>query len=890
MSKKRVVQFLLALFLMGDAFVLYAQPGGGPGGRPMGPPPGGFNGRRPSASERERFRRQMEAERAAEKAQEVKQKKNVKEGDVFKVIGVLQDSVSGEPVAFVNLAILDAEDSSMVKGSITDINGAFELKGVPQGEYLLRISAIGYKNLMMPVTVTNNTALGTIKMQPGATTLKEVKVTAQRPLYAMDGEKLVYNVAEDPTVQTGTTSDALQNAPGVEVDIEGNITLRGVSSVEIWVNDKPSKLTAENLKTYLETLPANALDRIETITNPSAKYATSAEAVINIITSAYIKSNHFISFGVNGATQPSVSPWLSYTWANERLSINVFASGRYNYNKNTGWNKTTYRRDSDSGVKGEYDTTATENYESESNSRRFSGNLFANINYEIDSMTDISFFGSYNYSYNTSFSALQRGRVNFLDEGRQSYFYVDTNDNLGSSGFGMAGVDFTHKFDKNGHNIRASIHENFSGGNSENDFIRLFSRPDSTYTLGTNYDKAYIDNNSRNSLSADVRYNLPYSENGEFSFGASYGIDGIWRNYNVYDDFSFNAQYDYLRSYSFWDHEQRVEGDVEWTRRWGGFTLELGLGATYDNVNFAYKGSEKYPFTNDDTVYNFLTYTPSIHLSYRTEDMHNFKLTYTLRMSHAGEEQLTTYKRYTLDSYSTGNRNLDFSYTHNAELGWSKYFMSFGNVGLEGYARYSANEIDNLTSSTEEDDPVLNRIVQFSQPFNMGSSYRVGASANVMFRPSGFINVRLYANVFDYGYRLDQGARGVLENHKLSYSIRLNTWAKIFDRFQIFASANYSSPTISLAAERKARYYLNFGVRADFFKRKMSAYINVQDIFNWGKTVGSGSINTNPYLLSESNSYTINSRYISAGITFRFGKMELERSSKSGSDDPSSSL
>ena len=216
--------------------------------------------------------------------------------------------------------------------------------------------------------------------------------------------------------------------------------------------------------------------------------------------------------------------------------------------------------------------------------------------------------------------------------------------------------------------------------------------------------------------------------------------------------------------------------------------------------------------------------------------------------------------------------------------------MSFGNVGLEGYARYSANEIDNLTSSTEDDDPILNRIVQFSQPFNMGSSYRFGGSANVMFRPSGFINVRLYANVFDYGYRLDRGARGVLENHKVSYSIRLNTWAKVWNNYQIFASANYSSPTISLAAERKARYYLNFGVRADFFKRKMSVFVNVQDIFNWGKTVGSGSTNTNPYLLSESNSYTINSRYISAGLTFRFGKMELERSTKSGSDDPATSL
>ena len=887
MNKKNLLKLLFALMVIGAPVFGFAQPGG-PGGRPMGPPPGGFNGRRPSASDMERMRRRMESERAAEKAQEVKQKRNVKEGDVFKVVGVLQDSATGEPVAFVNLAILDTADSALVKGSITDINGAFEIKGVPQGEYLLRVSAIGYKNFLIPITVSNNTALGTLKMQPGATTLKEVKIKAQRPLYAMDGEKLVYNVAEDPTVQTGTTSDALQNAPGVEVDIEGNITLRGVSSVEIWVNDKPSKFTAENLKTYLETLPANALDRIETITNPSAKYATSAEAVINIITSAYIKSNHFISFGVNGSLQPSVSPWVSYTWAKERLSINLFASGRYNYNENTGWNRTTYRRDGREA--GQYDTTATEHYDSESNSSRLSGNIFANINYEIDTMTDISFFGSYNISQNNSFSALSRGRVNYLGTGRESFLYDDTNDNHGGSGFGMAGIDFTHKFDKNGHNIRAGIHENFSGGDSENDFIRLFSRPDSTYSLGQNYDKAYIDNNSRNSLSADVRYNRPYSENGEFSFGAGYGIDGTWRNYNVYDDFTTNKQFDYLRTYSFWDHEQHVEGDVEWTRRWGGFTLELGFGATYENIDFRYKGSDMYAFTNDDTVYNFLTYTPSLHLSYRTEDLHNFKLNYTLRMSHPGEEQLTTYKRYTLDSYSIGNRDLSFSYTHNAEAGWSKYFMDFGNVGLEGYARYSANEVDNLTSSTEEDDPVLNRIVQFSQPFNMGSSYRVGASANVMYRPSGFINVRLYANVFQYGYRLDQGAKGVLENSKLSYSIRLNTWAKVFDRYQIFASANYSSPTISLAAERKARYFLNFGVRADFFKRKMSAYINVQDIFNWGKTVGSGSLNTNPYLLSESNSYTLNSRYISAGITFRFGKMELERSSKSGSDDPSSSL
>ena len=876
----------LLLFLLITS-VSYAQPGGGPGGRPMGPPPGGSNGR-PSMSDRERMRRQYQQQQAAEKAQQVRQKRTVKEGDLFKVVGTLQDSVSGEGIPYVNVAILSAEDTQMVKGGITDLNGYFEIANVPQGKMLLRVSAIGYKNIMTPFTVENNTALGTIKVAPGATTLSEVKVTASRPLYAMDGEKLIYNVADDPTIQTGTTSDALQNAPGVEVDIEGNITLRGVSSVEIWVNDKPSKLTEENLKTYLETLPANALDRIETITNPSAKYATSADAVINIITSAYIKSNHFISFGVNGATQPFVSPWVSYTWANEKLSVNLYASGRYNYSNNSGWSKTTYRKDSETADK-QYDTTAIDTSYNQSNSKRLNGNIFARVSYAIDTMTDIEFMGHYNYSHNTGASTMGWERTSFMPF--EQFKYTDTKNNSGNSGFGMAGIDFTHKFDKKGHNIRASIHENFNNGNSQNDFVRLYESG-STYTLGQNYDKCYLDKYITNNFSADVRYNRPYCESGELSFGLGYGFKGTSRSYNVIDSISTSNVRDELRSYDFDDSEHNVEADVEWTRRFGNFTLELGFGTQYEHIDFKYFGSEKYPFTIDDTACNFITFSPSIHMSYRTEDMHNFKLNYSLRMRHPGEENITTYQRYSVDSYSIGNRDLvgTYSYTHNAEVGWNKFFMTFGNIGLEGYARLSTNEISSLTSSTDVEDPILDRIVQFTVPYSMGSSYRVGGTAFVTFRPSGFFNLRLYTNVYDYGYSFTHPETNLqLNNHKVSWSARLNCWVKLYNKYQVFASANYSSPTISLASERKARYFLNCGVRADFFKRKLSAYINVQDIFNWGKTIGTGSSNTNPYLLSESNSYTLNSRYISAGITLRFGKMELENRSKEGSEDGSTS-
>ncbi|MBO4599780.1 MAG: outer membrane beta-barrel protein, partial [Bacteroidales bacterium] len=207
----------------------------------------------------------------------------------------------------------------------------------------------------------------------------------------------------------------------------------------------------------------------------------------------------------------------------------------------------------------------------------------------------------------------------------------------------------------------------------------------------------------------------------------------------------------------------------------------------------------------------------------------------------------------------------------------------------EGYARYSANEISSLTTSDDEIDPILDRIVQYTMPANMGHSYRFGGTAFVTYRPSGFLNVRLYTNVFDYGYYYEPEGRDPMQNHKLSWSTRLNCWVKLWNKYQVFASANYSSPTISLASERKARYFINCGVRADFFKRKLSAYINVQDIFNWGKTIGSGSSNTDPYLLSETTNRVLNSRYISAGITLRFGKMELENRSKEGSEDASTS-
>ncbi len=877
MKKTFSLRAVFSLFLVLSTILSMAQPPGGrpPGGRPPG-------GRPPFGGDRQWS--QNDPNMPA-----VKPKKKVREGDTFTVVGVLRDAKTGEFLPYVNVAVLDSIDNEFVKGGISNLDGAFEIDNVPQGVFVLRVSAIGYESFALPFHVTNHTNLGTLRINPGVTSLSEVTVAAERPLYAMDGEKLLYNVSEDPSIQTGTTEDALQNAPGVEVDVEGNITLRGVSSVEIWINDKPSKLTEENLKTYLQTLPANAIARIETITNPSAKYATDAEAVINIVTSAHIKSNQFISFGVNGSNQPFVSPWISYMWKKERLSINLFASGRYSNRINTTDSWELKREDAD--TEGLYDSVWYRTTSQKENNRSMSGNVFMNIDYEIDSTSDISFDGGGFYNNNHSFGSRRDEQTFYLPyDSLLAYSIGDTT--VSGFGFGHVGVDYTKKFDEKGHNLRIGLNSRLNKNATDQYYNRFYD----VYT-DLDENRYLLTNQFGLGLSLDARYNRPYSEDGELSYGlrADHQIhNNDYKRYYSNDGGLNYDSIDILRTYHFNGLETGINADVNWTHRWGGFTLSTGLGAGNDRIYYDYVSDM--PFADKNTLY-FWTVRPSVHLTYRTESMHNWKLNYSLRMSHPGEDEISTFRRYGEDSYSTGNPNgLKNGYTHNMEAGWQKFFERFGNIGIEAYGRLSTNEISSLTDS--EYDQFLDRVVSYSMPYNMGTSWRYGTSLNMTYRPTGFFNVRLYANLYDYGYRMEYDrvdefgnvSHKIDEREKWSWSVRVNAWAKLFNQLQVTASANYNSPTISLMSERKARYFLNMGLRSDFFKRRLSVFVNVQDIFNWGATIGSGSSNTNPYYLSDSTRKMLNSRYISAGFTLRFGKMELEQRAKEGDGEAGDSL
>ncbi len=776
------------------------------------------------------------------------------------VSGVLVDSLNNEKLPFVNVGLMRAVDSIFVSGTSSNEDGQFKLEHVPSGKYIFFVSSIGYESVKKMIVVSADLDLGVIKMKAGSTRLEDVVVVEKRPLFSNEGEKTLYNVSEDPSVQTGTVSDALQNAPGVEVDVEGNVTLRGVSSVEVWINGQPSNLNEENLKTYLQQMPANALERIEVITNPSARYSSNSDGgIINIVTNAKIKKNQFISFGLRASSAPNASPWVSYVWANEKMSLNFFLNANYSQWKN-------YNNGYSTSFDNNLDTTNYTSYEGESFSNNFGGGFNINFDYNIDTMNTIGvWIGGWPHA-NNSDNFQETFRHEYMQDAGM-YHYTTEGTSKGLNQFYHAGLQYMHKFNNEGHNISLRMNGNLSNGYSNQYNKRTYE----TQTwMNVDYQELSEYNDFGYGLNLD--YSLPYSDKGEIGIGTSYSYSPD----NYYIDYDTLAGDVYVKDVmrSFNREVGSHEYDVYFTlqQKWGNFVFKPGIRMEYEKVWNNISGYEISEHEKD-----YLNWRPSVHLSYRTKSMHNFSLSYSRRIAPPSARDLTNYKFYSTESFSTGNLELVPTYTNSIEGGWTKYWERFGSLGLTAYYRDSKNTVDNISDVILDD--YFGRYVQYSYPVNVGKSSRTGLEANVTYRPTAMFNMRLYANVYDYYFETKFNKNGeIIKDNSIVYSVRLNLWTKLWNKLEIHASGNYRSPQQSLFAERHANYSINCGLRADFFDRKMSVHINVNDIFNWNKWDNNV---TNPYYQSYS-SFKYNSRSISAGLVFRFGKMELERKAQTG--------
>ena len=786
-----------------------------------------------------------------------------------RISGTIVEEANGKGIPFVNVGLFRQADSVFVSGAASDDKGHFELLA-PNGDYRLTVSAIGFQTFEQMLSIAGNQDLGKLQLKEGSTRLSEVTITEKRPLFAVEGEKTMYNVAEDNSIQTGTLSDALQNAPGVEVDVEGNITLRGTSSVEVWINDKPSHMTSENLKTYIQTLPANSIDHVEVITNPSARYGSKADGIINIVTSAKIQKNEFVSFGVNVATSPYIDPWASYVWSNEKLTVNAYINGSY-----SNWRGNAFSDQSLFDANG-----ALANHETDSsyfNNKMYGIGGYFSLDYEIDTSNSLNFWFSTWPNWGSNNNNTSFFREEYLPNVLTTSMFEST-DARESQYFADYGLYYQHKFNNKGHNLSVSVNGMSFGGRNGGEVTREFSLP-MDYTRVLRQNGLY----RSTGVEGEIIYNRPYSENGEISVGYTIGYDP--EHQSLATDSVINPNLD--KEAWVWDNDAFRTYDAKFTdmnneafitlqHKFGGFTVKPGIRFVSELVNGTYADSTQYNFSK-----SFFSLRPSLHLSYRTKSMHNFKLSYTRRIAAPGAEQLSRFPMYHEDNYSSGNPDLDRIFTNAFEAGWTKYWNNFGSVGLSAYYRGKNNEVNQIQISQYH--WLYGRVVPYSYPVNVGKSHNAGFEYNMMYRPNGFFNLRFYANLYDSYIKTEYEGQEY-ESDKWSYSFRLNMWAKMWNKLEVTASGYYSSPTQSLFSERKGWFGVNAGLRADFFDRKMSVYVNANDIFNTNQF---GQTNSSPYVQSNST-YKYNTRSVAVGVTFRFGKMELEQRARQGEGESGS--
>ena len=244
------------------------------------------------------------------------------------VKGDIIDTSTGEALPFVNVAVYNRTTGEFVKGAVSDAEGAFNVTGLPYGQYTLKLSYIGYTTVTGEFALTErrrHANMKTMSMSEDSQTLEEVTVTAQRPSMRLEVDRKSFDVSQDISNAGGAASDVLENIPSVEVDTDGNISLRGNTSVEVWINGKASGLTSDNRAEILQQIPSESIDRIEVIDNPSAKFSAEGSAgIINIVLKKNRTAGYYGSAQAGGNTNGTLRSLESVTLPDTLRSIGQY--------------------------------------------------------------------------------------------------------------------------------------------------------------------------------------------------------------------------------------------------------------------------------------------------------------------------------------------------------------------------------------------------------------------------------------------------------------------------------------------------------------------------------------------------------------------------------------
>ena len=768
--------------------------------------------------------------------------------------GKITDATTKDIIEFVNVSIYD-NNGNLVKGAITDLDGNYIIQDVGKGSYTMKVSYVGYRTVEKKINVdgSKNMTLN-LSMREDTELLDEVEIVAEKPQMIFDIDKRIFNADHDLTSLGGSASDLLSNIPSIEVDSEGTVSLRGDEGVTIWINGKDSGLTSDNQSQILEQLPAETIDRVEVITNPSSKYSSEGSAgIINII----LKKN--INIGYYGGVQARATTAGMYN-----------ASGNINYSKGK-WDmflNVGYRHHN--GKSEGYDNRTMNDgtyLNQTSEGKRKGDNMFTRlgVTFHPTFKDDISLngFGMFGGGSNNR-------TINYLSNMPGTYQSA-VRKTLGNDDMngGNISMDYMHRFSEKSY-LSASASYNVWGMDGSTDYLQDSQYADRTES-SVQKQSSHMNNNGweftadySNQITENHKIETGYkgelrSEHSpiETMSGTSYG--NLVPQNNLYNDFRYDSDIHALY--------------VSYSGKINNFGIQAGLRGEYTLTDAV----TKYKNTDGEIMFDtyktdYLDLFPSLFLSYSLPNNNEIQVNYTRRLRRPRGHMLNSFRNITdSTNISYGNPSLSPQYSNVFEVNYIKTW-GLHTLTASAYYRGADNVFERITYMDENE--IMN-----TTWFNVTESKSIGVelvAKNKLF--NNILDLTTTVNLYYFklnGFEFYDSRTGNLlatgdSEENFSWDARMIANVKLPYDINLQVTGRYRSKRTVAQGYRKPSYSLDAGLRKSFLDNRLSVAVNARDLLDSRKrqsiTIG------DDFRQESSNSFI--GRNIGITISYSFGNLK----------------
>jgi outer membrane receptor for ferrienterochelin and colicins len=725
----------------------------------------------------------------------------------IKVTGKIVDKNSNQPLEYATIALKNTQNPKALSGGITNGKGEFEADVIP-GVYDITIEFISFKPIEIKgKNITEKTSLGTIVLEDDASQLNEVVIRSEKSSVEIKLDKKVYNVGQDMMVKGGTVSDVLDNVPSVSVDTEGNVSLRGSDNIRILIDGRPSY--AVNIAEALRQIPADAIDKVEVVTNPSSRYdAEGGSGIINIILKK--GKNQGFNGTIIASTGIPETYGLSANVNYKTDKLNYFTTAGYNHRTNEGGGKTNSEYfNEDGSVKNFLD----EDRETTRTRDGFNGRAGVEwtvapntywtnaINYEKNTGEDNDLINYSNYDASHTFTGTTY-RLNTGDTGSENASYTS---------------NLVKNFNDKGHKLTvdASISRNTDDSQS-------------IITGSDNYNNT-LNNQIQKQAQLQADYVLPLGEGSQFEAGYKGNFGDLNNEYYVLND--QGVRIDNLSNTL--EYKENINAlYTQYGFKKNKFSYLFGLRWEDTNVHVNLLD------TNDFNTKKYNNFFPSAFISYEISDQSNFTTSYSKRLTRPRGRFMNPAVNYSSNvNIFQGNPDLDPSLTDKFDFGYIKRWEKV-TFNTSAYFENTKDVFSFVRSPTGDD---INGIpVIKSQPINLGKEQKFGFEFTLNYNPFKIWRINSNFNLYnvkttgEHSYTDTKGNIIVqnLDNQANTWFARVGSKLTLPYKIDWQLNATYNGEQKTAQGKNLDQFSMNTAFSKDLMKDKATIAFNISDIFN----------------------------------------------------------